>query len=125
MPSQHPYFRLQCSDGQSLASKVHAGAFSRMADEAYNDLLVDETLNVSICRLETVDGIGFIFYDDGVPTFYTELTRSPSDRDKRALLVIESVHRELRDTLLNATYLCEDDQLPVKDLSSCGNYEES
>ena len=105
MPSQHPFFRLQCSDEQSLAQFVHAGAFSRMADEAYNDLCANETLVVSISRFETSDGIAFIFYDDGAPTFYTELTRSPSDRDQRALIVIESVHRELLDTLFSTTYL--------------------
>jgi len=119
MPSQHPFFRLQCSDEQNIAQYVHAGAFSRMVDEAYNIFAADEPLVVSISRFETSDGIAFILYDDGAPTFYTELSRSPSDRDRRALLIIESVHRELLDTLFSTTYLCEAAQLPVMDLSSC------
>lgn len=119
MPSHHPFFTLQCSDEQSLAQYVHAGAFSRMADEAYNDLCAGETLIVSISRFETSGGVAFIFYDDGAPTFYTELSRSPSDRDRQALLIIESVHRELADELFSTTFLCEDYQLPKKDLTSC------
>lgn len=90
-----------------------------MSDEAYNEFAADETLSVSISRFETSDGIGFIFYDDGTPTFYTELSRSPSDRDRRAQLIIESVHRELNVELFSTTYLCRAAQLPVKDLTSC------
>lgn len=90
-----------------------------MADEAYNDFAADETLDVSISRFETCGGIAFIFYDDGAPTFYTELSRSPSDRDRQALIIIESVHRELNIEVFSTTYLCPAAQLPVKDLTSC------
>lgn len=87
-----------------------------MVDEDYNAYAYGETLSVSIVRLETRQGVGFIYYDDGAPTFYTELARSIDDRDLAALRVIESVHRELSDELLSAVYLSSNSQLPVPSL---------
>lgn len=115
-PSEHPFFRLQCADNSVSAHSVHAGTFSRHVDTLYNEFASGSLVNASIARFETTDAVAFVLYADGVPTMFTELSRSAIQQDIResqAFHVIESVARELADVPNKVTYLSPDSQLPV------------
>lgn len=118
-PTQHPFFRLQCTDNENSAKYVHTGVFSRTVDEYYNEYASGAFINVSICRFETVDALAFILYADGTPLLFTELTRVSLVNDKReqqAVSIIEAVHREVSPETLRVSYLTQDDLLPVTSL---------
>lgn len=115
-PSQHPFFRLQCSDGTRNARYVHTGVFSSQLDEYYNESASGELIDVTITRFETTDAIAFILYADGVPLLFTEVTRlqlATDEREQHAVHIIESCQRELSPESRQAQFLTPTDQLPV------------
>jgi len=115
-PSDHPFFRLQSTDGLTAATYVHTGVFSRLVDESYNLFASGSQIDISISKFETADAIAFLMYEDGVPTLYTEVTRlrlGTDQREKRAVHVIETCQRELSPETLRVIMLSPDSQLPT------------